>query len=128
MKKIKIMAVDDNEDVLFSIKEGLKAISDYDIIPINSAKEFLERLKEGDFPDLLLLDIMMPEMDGWELTAKLKRSEEWKNIPIIFLTAKTDDLSKGLGSLTSEDYVEKPFEISDLKERIDTVLERLNKA
>ena len=128
MKKIKIMAVDDNEDVLFSIKEGLKAISDYDIIPLNSAKEFLERLKGGDFPDLLLLDIMMPEMDGWELTAKLKRSEEWKNIPIIFLTAKTDDLSKGLGSLTSEDYVEKPFEISDLKERIDTVLERLNKA
>ena len=128
MKKIKIMAVDDNEDVLFSIKEGLKAISDYDIIPINSAKEFLERLKEGDFPDLLLLDIMMPEMDGWELTAKLKRSEEWKNIPIIFLTAKTDDLSKGLGSLTSEDYVEKPFEISDLKDRIDTVLERINKA
>ena len=128
MKKIKIMAVDDNEDVLFSIKEGLKAISDYDIIPINSAKEFLERLKEGDFPDLLLLDIMMPEMDGWELTAKLKRNVEWKDIPIIFLTAKTDDLSKGLGSLTSEDYVEKPFEISDLKDRIDTVLERINKA
>ena len=124
MEKIKIMAVDDNKDVLFSIKEGLNSISDYEVQTASSGEKCINALEEGNIPNLILMDIMMPEMDGWELTTKIKRNEDWKDIPIIFLTAKTDDLSKGLGSLTSEDYVEKPFEILDLKERIDTVLKK----
>ncbi|MCK5039411.1 MAG: response regulator [Candidatus Aenigmarchaeota archaeon] len=127
MEKIKIMAVDDNRDVLFSIKEGLSSISSYEVQTVSSGEKCISALESGDVPNLILMDIMMPEMDGWELTTKIKRNGDWKDIPIIFLTAKTDDLSKGLGSLTSEDYIEKPFEILDLKERIDVVLKKLIK-
>jgi two-component system alkaline phosphatase synthesis response regulator PhoP len=67
---------------------------------------------------------MMPETDGWTLFAKLKERKEWSDIPIIFLTAKTDDYSKGFGKISAQDYIEKPFEIKDLKERIDKVLSR----
>ena len=127
MKKIKIMAVDDNEDVLFTIKEGLMSISNYEIQTINSGEKCIETLKSQILPDLILLDIMMPRMDGWEVASRLKQKKEWKNIPLIFLTAKTDDLSRGLGSLSSDDYIGKPFEIMNLKERIDRVLNKYYK-
>ena len=124
MEKIKIMVVDDNEDILFSVKEGLGSISNYDVQTLNRAKKCIEMIEAGEIPNLILLDIMMPEMDGWELVSRLKRNDVWKDIPVIFLTAKTDDLSKGLGSLTSEDYIVKPFDNEDLKKRIDKVFNK----
>ncbi|RLG13759.1 MAG: response regulator [Candidatus Nanohalarchaeota archaeon] len=125
MKKIKIMVVDDNKDVLFSVKEGLTAITNYEVHTINGGNKFVKIIEsDDDLPDIIVLDIMMPEIDGWEIAAKLKQNEKWKNIPLIFLTAKTDELSKGLGSLTSDDYIEKPFEITDLKNRIENVLKK----
>ena len=122
MKRIKIMVVDDNKDVLFSVKEGLMSISNYEIQTVISGEKCMEILESGDLPDLILLDIMMPGIDGWEVASRIKQNKKWKNLPLIFLTAKTDELSRGLGSLTSDDYVGKPFEMVDLKERIDRVL------
>ena len=72
MKK-RIMIVDDNLDVIAMVKKGLERITDeYEIIGIDSGKKCLESLND-QIPDLILLDIMMPEMDGWETLDKLKR-------------------------------------------------------
>jgi two-component system sensor histidine kinase/response regulator len=75
-----------------------------------------------DKPDLVLLDIMMPEVSGWDVAAKIKENPEWKEIPIVFLTAKGDTMSIGMGNLAAEDYIVKPFDVRDLKERIDKIL------
>ena len=96
----------------------------YEVTGANGGKECLELLKRGDMPNIILLDVMMPEINGWDVFAKLKEKPEWREIPIIFLTAKTDDYSKGFGKLTADDYITKPFEIRDLKERVDKVLNR----
>ena len=111
--------------ILFSVKEGLE--EKFDSFTVDGAKggeECFELLKNGEVPDLILLDIMMPGMSGWDVYAKLQENETWNDIPIVFLTAKTDDYSKGFGKLVSEDYIEKPFELDELAERIDEVLGR----
>ena len=118
----KILIVDDNPDVIFSVKNGLESISDeYQIIGVGSGKECLDLL-ETETPDLILLDIMMPDMSGWKTFDKIKENEAWRNIPIVFLTARTDRVAKNAGGFLGEDYIEKPFEITDLKERIDRIL------
>ena len=120
-RKKKIILVDDNPDVIFSVKEGLELLSkDYEVIGLQSGRECLELVK-NHVPDLVLLDIMMPGMDGWDVCAKIKSNKKTENVPIIFLTAKTDPISKGVGKLASADYIEKPFDMSDLKRRIDKV-------
>ena len=118
----KIMIVDDNPDVIFSVKSGLESISEeYQIIGAGSGKECLELL-ETETPDLILLDIMMPDMSGWKTFDKIKENEAWRGIPIVFLTARTDRVAKNAGGFLGEDYIEKPFEITDLKLRIDRIL------
>ncbi len=124
MKK-KILVIDDNPMILFSVKEGLE--ERYDSYTVESAlggKECFDLLADGNIPDLILLDIMMPEMNGWDVYAKLQENETWKKIPIVFLTAKTDDYSKGFGKLVSEDYIEKPFDLEKLEKRINEVFEK----
>lgn len=117
-----ILVVDDNPDLIYSVKEGLKAVAkNYEIIGVESGKKCLELLKKQK-PDLILLDIMMPSMDGWDVCAKVKANKDTEHIPIIFLTAKTDPISKSMGRLASKDYIEKPFDIGDLKRRIEKVL------
>jgi putative two-component system response regulator len=123
----KIMIVDDNPSIIFSVKEGLELIDDsFEITGAESGEKCLELLKSGNLPDLILLDIMMPGMNGWDLFAELDNNIEWKKIPVVFLTAKTDAYSTGFGKLVSMDYIEKPFDLKDLKKRIDSILEREN--
>ncbi len=118
----KIMVVDDNPDVIFSVKNGLENVTDdFRIIGVESGEKCLEFL-ETEHPDIILLDIMMPGMSGWKTFDKIKENEAWKQIPVVFLTARTDRVAKNAGGFLAEDYVEKPFDIKDLKNRIDTVL------
>ena len=120
----KLLVVDDNPDVIFSVRNGLEKFKkDYTIIGAESGKECLELLKTNT-PDLILLDIMMPELSGWKTFDLIKGNDSWKNIPIVFLTARTDNVAKNAGGFLGEDYIEKPFEIKDLKERIDKILSR----
>ncbi len=128
MKKKKIiLAVDDNPDLVYSVKVGLEALSkDYKVITAQSGRKCLQIL-EKSHPDIILLDIMMPQMDGWDTCAKIKDNKKTENIPIVFLTAKTDPVSTTMGKLASADYITKPFEISDLKKRIDSVLKAKDK-
>jgi len=119
----KIMIVDDNPDILLSIKNGLEDSAEYKVIGAESGERCLEILKV-EVPDLILLDIMMPEMSGWETYDEIKGNDTWGKIPIVFLTARTDKIARDAGDFLGEDYIEKPFEISNVQERIDKILGR----
>jgi len=116
----KIMVVDDEPDILFSVGQMLE-LSGYEVIKAVDGKDCLNKLSEVT-PDLVLLDIMMPEMSGWDVAAKIKENPKWNNIPIVFLTAKGDTMSIGMGSIAAEDYITKPFDIKDLKIRVEKIL------
>jgi len=114
-----ILIVDDtpqNIQVLANIlyKKG------YGISVASSGEKALQTIKE-EIPDLILLDIQMPEMDGYEVCKILKQTSETKNIPIIFLTAKseTEDIIRGF-ELGAVDYIAKPFNVAELTARVAT--------
>ena len=121
-KKV-IMLVDDNPDLLYSVQKGLESLGDYRVITVESGRKCLQLLKDIR-PDLILLDIMMPGMDGWDTCAKIKDNKKTENIPIVFLTAKTDPISKSMGRLASADYITKPFDMKDLKKRINSAINK----
>ncbi len=125
----KIMLVDDEKDQLFSIKTGFNEIypNQYNIILVESGKKCFELLDKNMIPDLIILDIMMPEMNGWEVFDKLRANQKWKNIPVIFLTARSDGLATSAGAMIADDYIEKPIDINELKTRIDNVLNKVRK-
>jgi len=117
-----IMVVDDNPDIVFAVKRGLESLGDdFTVIGANGGKECIELLKKNT-PDLILLDIMMPDMDGWNVVAKIRENPGWEKIPIIFLTAKDDAISKGMASLGVDDYIVKPVDIHELDARIKKIL------
>ena len=121
----RIFIVDDEPGVIYTVKNGLEALdTELEITGFESGVKFFELLQESPNPDLILLDIMMPEMNGWEVHKRLKENLDWKDIPIIFLTATKDNTSKFIGGIYSEDFVEKPFNIPELKQRIDKILKK----
>jgi two-component system alkaline phosphatase synthesis response regulator PhoP len=122
MKK-KIMVVDDDIALTKTIKFMLEDSNNYNVISANSGFECLQKLKNNDIPDLILLDIMMPEMNGWQVLEKIKENDNWKNIPIIILTARTDDLAKNASNFLADDFIEKPYTDKILKGHIQKILE-----
>ena len=123
-KKV-VMVVDDKQDTLISISSILKKRG-YDTITASSGKECLEKLKKLEQkPDLILLDIMMPEMSGIELLKQMKKGSKPAKINIAFLTAVTADkeTKKKLKELGAEHFIEKPISADNLLE----VVERLTK-
>jgi CheY-like chemotaxis protein len=121
----KVMVVDNEVGVIFTVKRGIEGIDpNYEVTAVKSGTECLKLLKEKKIPDLILLDIMMPEMSGWETYNKIKDNDLWKKIPIVFLTARTDRIAKDAGSFLGDDYIEKPFKIPELKQRIDKILKK----
>ena len=119
----KILIVDDEIDTLLPLKRSLE-VEDYMVVGASNGHEALMKART-DIPDLILLDLMMPEMDGYEVCAQLKKNALTKNIPVIILTAKdaVRDKVKGL-DIGADDYVTKPFNLNELKARIKSVLRR----
>jgi len=118
MKKT-ILIVDDDETVRYTVKAGLETYGDeFNVITAENGKQCLELLPTIEQPDLILLDVMMPEMTGWETFDKIRDEEKWRHIPIIFLTARTDQVAKTAGRFLANDYIEKPCKIPELKQRI----------
>jgi DNA-binding response OmpR family regulator len=118
----KIMVVDDEPDILNTVCQMLE-MSGYEVIRASDGKECLKKLDESNItPDLIVLDIMMPELSGWDIAARIKENPEWRSIPIVFLTAKGDTMSIGMGGMASEDYIVKPFDVKDLIIRIQKIL------
>ena len=86
------MIVDNDQDQLLTIRIALEKLDiDYDNITANGGKPCLEILKNYEIPGIILLDIMMPETSGWEVFHILRENTSWMNIPIVFLTARSDE-------------------------------------
>jgi PAS domain S-box-containing protein len=119
--KDKILIVDDQPENIWPLTQHLQ--SGFDVLCVTSGKEALEIVFSENRPDLILLDIMMPGMDGYQVCEKLKADESTREIPVIFLTGKTADPEqvKGLG-IGAQDYVTKPFSLPVVMARVKSVL------
>lgn len=119
----KIMIIDDDAEVLSLMKKQLAML--YEVEAFSSGKEALERLrKEEALPQLILLDIMMSGMDGYEVLGCLKADEKLKRIPVVFLTGMTDEVSECRGlEMDVVDYLKKPVSGKVLFARIQHYLE-----
>jgi len=118
-----IFVVDDKADIRYTVKYGLEGLDkNYHVVDVESGAKCFELLEQHQIPDLILLDIMMPEMNGWEVQRRLKEHVQWRSIPVVFLTAVGDPTSKVIGSITSKECMAKPFKIAELKARIDSIL------
>jgi len=117
---MKILVVDDEELLVKGIRFNLQN-EGYDVITGSTGLEALQRA-QSEHPDLIVLDVMMPEMDGLTACSKIR---EFSNVPIILLTAKVDDMDKLMGfDVGADDYLTKPFNILELKARIRALLRR----
>jgi len=121
-RKPKILVVDDTPANLRILSEALR--EDHELAMATSGQAALEIATSSDPPDLILLDIMMPEMDGYEVCQKLKEGEKTREIPVIFITAlaEAEDETKGL-NLGAIDYITKPFNPDIVKARVKNHLE-----
>lgn len=119
----RVLAVDDDPEVLSTLGRVLRR-ENLDVQLASSGIDALEMLDQ-DQPDLLILDIIMPGMDGIMVCEKLRRDSRFGALPILFLTAKgsTDDIVKGLDA-GADDYVVKPFELAELRARVNALLRR----
>lgn len=116
----KILVVDDEKNIVDIIKFNLKK-EGYEVITASNGREAIEK-NEAEKPDLIMLDIMMPEIDGYEACRKIR---EKYNTPIIMLTARAEELDKVLGlELGADDYVTKPFGIRELMARVKANLRK----
>ncbi|MBI5471439.1 MAG: response regulator transcription factor [Ignavibacteriae bacterium] len=122
----KILIVDDEKDILDMLKYNLEK-EGYKVLMAHNGKKALEQASH--VPDLVLLDVMMPEMDGWEVCKQFKRDRRTAHIPVIFLTAKGTEFDEVLGlELGADDYIVKPIAIRTLLARVKTVLRRRESA
>jgi len=122
LNRQKVLVVDDVTKNIQLVANFLKQAG-YDINYAVSGKSALNHVKKENY-DLILLDVMMPEMDGFEVCSKLKMDNKSKDIPVIFLTAKTDidSVTKGF-QVGGVDYISKPFNKNELLARVKTHLE-----
>jgi DNA-binding response OmpR family regulator len=118
--KRKILLVDDDPALLELLSQYLKE-ADFDVLPAVSGPAAL-KLAYHEHPDLVLLDLMLPGMDGWEICARLR---EMSDVPIVMVTAKSGEADKLRGfKLGVDDYITKPFSFAELVARIQAVLGR----
>lgn len=117
-KKKKILVVDDEPDILRLVSFRLK-VNGYNVMTAQDGASGMELIKKSR-PDLILLDLKLPDMDGGQFCRKIKTNQSLKDIPIIFLTASV--LKKVIDSKKenqADDYIIKPFEVEDLLAKID---------
>jgi DNA-binding response OmpR family regulator len=120
VKKTTIVAADDDPQLLRLMMRNLQ-FEDYDVIPTSNGQQALEEIK-GQVPDLVLLDVMMPRMDGFTVCQRVR---EFSTVPIIIVTARGQDQDKVRGlDLGADDYLTKPFSVDELLARVRAVLRR----
>lgn len=124
MDKKKILLVDDEKDLVETVSFRLEAFG-YKVIPAYDGKEALEKAKK-DKPDLIILDLMLPKIDGYKVCRMLKFDEKYKNTPVIMFSARAQDSDKELGrQVGADDYITKPFDAAVLLEKIKSLLKEL---
>jgi DNA-binding response OmpR family regulator len=122
-EKKKVVICIEDEPEMIDLVQLILGRKGFDLVGAVGGREGLEtvhRLK----PDLVLLDLMMPDMDGWEVYQQMKADEELKNIPVIVVTAKAQSIDKVLGLHIAkvDDYVTKPFGPQELLQSVNKVL------
>ncbi|MFQ6067330.1 MAG: PleD family two-component system response regulator [bacterium] len=127
----KILIVDDDPDVQDALKLVLET-QPYQLTIASNGEECLEKVKKS-LPDLIILDLLMPKKDGFEVIKELREEPEYPRIPIIILTAvkkeasdRRYELETGL-AMDVDDYVEKPIQPNDLLHRVQKILKRAKK-
>ena len=119
----KIFIIEDDEEITGLLEFNLKK-QGYIVVSAADGHEALSRLQE-EKPDIILLDIMLPEVDGYDICRTLRSWDNFKKIPIIMLTAKSDEFDVVLGlELGADDYVIKPFSVRELLSRVKAHLRR----
>lgn len=118
-----ILIVDDEENMIHLLKVIFESV-DYEVLSALSGREALEILS-GTTPDVILLDIMMPEMDGWEVFRRMREDPSIPEIPVVILTAKKDEIDRQMGTelLRVSGYVTKPFVRKELVDKVARVIE-----
>lgn len=126
MSKKKVLVVDDEENIVELIRMNLES-SGYEVIDAYTGMEAITKTNSF-IPDLILLDLMLPDIDGLQLCQMLRLNEQTKDIPIIMITAKSEESDKVKGLyMGADDYITKPFGIRELEARVKTVLRRADK-
>lgn len=117
----KIVIADDEHKIIMTLEYAFRKAG-YQVYIARDGSEVLEIL-EKENPDLILLDIMMPKVDGYTTLEAIKKQEKWAGLKCIFLSAKTspEDIERGL-QLGADDYIAKPYSIKKLLERVDELL------
>ena len=123
MNSKKILVVDDEVDLVKTIRFPLE-MEGYAVLVSHNGEDALNQARKEN-PDLILLDIMLPKLDGYKVCRLLKFDERYKHIPILMLTAKTQEKYKILGMETGADeYITKPFDIDELVEKVKSYLNK----
>lgn len=125
MKSPKILIVDDEEDIVELLRYNL-VLEGYQIITAHNGFEALNKISEQ--PDLIILDVMMPKMNGYELLMKLKENKSMSNIPVIFLTAKSSEFDEIHAlNIGADDFIQKPISMKKIIARIKANLRKVGK-
>jgi two-component system response regulator VicR len=128
-KQSRRVAYIEDEGEMIDLVRLILSRQGFTVLGANGGKEGVELiLKEK--PELILLDLMMPDMDGWDVYHQIKSDENSRDIPVIVITAKAQDIDKTLGLRVAkvDDYIAKPFSPQELTERIEQVLAKAVKA
>jgi|YNPBryantNP2012_1023418.scaffolds.fasta_scaffold24741_1 DNA-binding response OmpR family regulator len=116
-----IMIVDNEPDIVEFTKTILE-MEGYRVITAYNGYDCIEKLKVASHIDLIILDIMMPGMSGWDVAAWIREDQRWDKTPIVFLTVLSDPMTQGIGRMAASDYIIKPFEKEDLLSSIEKIL------
>ena len=121
----KVLIIDDEEHIVELIKYNLEANGFITLEAFNGVDGL--KIAKKEIPDLILLDLMLPGIDGIEVCKRVRQDDKLKNTPIIMLTAKSEEIDKILGlELGADDYITKPFSVRELSARIKAVLRRIS--
>jgi len=117
----KILLVDDETDLVEMVKMRLEA-NGYEVVPAYDGQDGLEKARSLK-PDLIILDLMLPKMDGYKVCRMLKFDEKYKNIPIVLFTARVQEADQKMGEeVGANAYITKPFEPQALLDKIKELL------
>lgn len=124
--KKKVLCIEDEPEMIDLIRLILVR-KGYDVYGVFGGIEGIKKVRELK-PDLVLLDLMMPDMDGWEVYQQMKAEPETRNIPVIIVTAKAQNIDKVLGLHVAkvDDYIAKPFSPQELIESVEAVFKKIN--
>jgi two-component system, OmpR family, response regulator VicR len=123
-KPKRILCIEDEPEMI-ELMRLILSRKGYDVTGASGGQDGLEKMRR-EMPDLVLLDLMMPDMGGWEVYQQMKADENLKEVPVIIVTAKAQSIDKVLGLYIAkvDDYIAKPFNPSELIDSVEQVLKK----